>query len=303
MNSLREAVIATIYYFSINDTALTAEEIRRYLYGWPEAVSLNEIQRELEENKNVVCCKGYWVLMGKEASVERRIISTSIESSFWIRVWRYVWFFEAVGHIRMAAVVNSLAFGTVKPTSDIDFLIITEPGKVAYVRTALKLLSQLYGIKVRGNDRAQKFCFSFIVDSEHEMMETFAHEYDPHLAYITAFTRPVYGFEYYKKWLQNQQPWLKHYFKRNIAAFSSEHDVHKNSVPRLHRSLVKMVTPLVQPFEEHRLRKYIEQLSQKEAILLSSGVSKLHEHDSRLFYAHSLSEFFFSTKSNQIAVP
>ncbi len=129
---LRRAILQTVAYVDMYSYPLTAAEIHRYLVSVaasPEEVAhaLGHAQwagRHLEERD------GYYALAGRGFIVDIRRRRAEAARHMWPGALYYARLTAALPFARMVAVTGSLAVNNADPDSDIDFLIVTAPGRL-----------------------------------------------------------------------------------------------------------------------------------------------------------------------------
>ncbi len=111
----------------------------------------------------------------------------------------------------MVAVTNSLAMGTFHEKSDIDLFIVAEAGHLYTVRLLLKIMTQLFGVRVHHDYIAGRFCMSFVVTMRAMNLGPIALPFDPHLAEFACTMMPLFDAETYREWCTANESWLSHY--------------------------------------------------------------------------------------------
>jgi hypothetical protein len=130
------AAVQAVAYSDIFDYPLTAAELRRYLSGTPIAQADFEcllrhgplVPEHLSE------IDGYYTLPGRESIVETRRQREANAARLWPRALHYGRLIAGLPFVRMVAVTGELAVNNVQPGSDIDYFIVTEPGRVWLAR-------------------------------------------------------------------------------------------------------------------------------------------------------------------------
>jgi hypothetical protein len=143
--TLERAIVQAVAYADVFDYPLTADEIHRYLIGVP--ASRGSVRAALATGKlvpDVLTRSGrYFTLAGHEGAVETRHGRAAAATDYWRRAVRYGAQISNLPFVRMVAVTGALAMDNVAD-GDIDYLVITEPGRlwlsravvVGLVRTA-----------------------------------------------------------------------------------------------------------------------------------------------------------------------
>jgi hypothetical protein len=131
-NRLAIAILEAVAYADVFDYPVTAREIQRYLVA--HASNLERVQQTLEasllprgelESRN-----GYYFLPGREALVPLRQHRAGVAKSLWQHAFAYSKWVARLPFVRMVAVTGALALDNVDEDADIDYLIVTEPGRL-----------------------------------------------------------------------------------------------------------------------------------------------------------------------------
>jgi hypothetical protein len=148
LSMVGQAALQTVAYSDIFDYPLTAAEIHRYLVGvrasWRTVHSVLDPDGPL--SGLLVSHKGYFLIPGREETVDTRLQRREVAASMWPRARQYG---EAIGRlpfVRMVAVTGALAMDNVDPGTDIDYIVVTAPGRLwlcrALVVTMVRLAAQ-----------------------------------------------------------------------------------------------------------------------------------------------------------------
>jgi hypothetical protein len=132
VDELEQAVLRTLAYADIFDFPLTAREIHRDLIG--VAAPFDAIRDVLDICRrspgNFVHVEGYFTLRGRTDIVATRRRRTLIAARLWPEAVRYGRIIANLPFVRMVAVTGALAVDNVEPGADIDYLIVTKPGRL-----------------------------------------------------------------------------------------------------------------------------------------------------------------------------
>lgn len=138
------AALRAVIYSDVFDYPLTATEIHRYLIG--AAASPGEVRAALDERLApsgwLEARRGYYTLVGRSELVERRETLLAHNAQLWPRALRYGRWLAALPYVRMAALTGALTMRN-EPGRDLDFLVITESGRLWLCRGLAMLLTRL----------------------------------------------------------------------------------------------------------------------------------------------------------------
>jgi hypothetical protein len=128
---LERAIVQTVAYADVFDYPLTVDEVHRYLIGVPASRgTLRAALASMQRFSNVLSRSGrYLTLAGREWTIETRRRRAAISSEYWKRAVRYGRLIGSLPFVRMVAVTGALAMDNVAD-ADIDYLIVTEPGRL-----------------------------------------------------------------------------------------------------------------------------------------------------------------------------
>jgi cellulose synthase/poly-beta-1,6-N-acetylglucosamine synthase-like glycosyltransferase len=145
---LEPAIIRVLAYSDIFDYPLTAPEIHRYL---EISASFNRIQEALDNGRlvpgRVSRVGDYFTLPGREATVATRLRRAKLAAQTWLIARRYGQLLAHLPFVKMVAITGSLAVDNVEPGTDIDYLIVTEPGRLWLCRALTIVLVRLAALR------------------------------------------------------------------------------------------------------------------------------------------------------------
>jgi hypothetical protein len=144
--ALERAIVQAVAYADVFEYPLTADEIHRYLIGVPASRSV--VRTVLNDGKpDAISRSGrYFTLVGRESAVATRRGRASIASGYWHRAVRYGRTMSSLPFVRMVAVTGALAMDNIAD-GDIDYLVITEPGRLWLCRALIVGLVRLAALK------------------------------------------------------------------------------------------------------------------------------------------------------------
>lgn len=140
--SLISAVMQTVAYADVFDYPLSLAEIHRYLIG--VATTRDELLAATRSArlvpKTLYKQDVLYSLPGREALFAIRQRRMAAAARLWPLAIRYGKRISRLPFVRMVSVTGALAVDNVEPSADLDYMIITEPGRLWLCRAAVILL-------------------------------------------------------------------------------------------------------------------------------------------------------------------
>lgn len=223
LEPLSAAVLHTILYFDIFRHPLNVDEIHRNCQ-W-HACSLSQCAAALEDlqQKEIVQeSQGYWFITGHASYIRLRSEREERAIRFMQKAKRYSKLIATFPFVRGVYISGSLSKGTVDKNGDIDYFIITQPGRLWIARTFLVLFKKVFLLNSR-----KYFCVNYFIDTEQLTIP------DRNLFVATeiAFIYPVSNGELYKNFIDSNH-WVKLFYP-NRQAYPVD------AVPAERRTVVK----------------------------------------------------------------
>ncbi len=159
-SSLAQAVLRTLAYADVFDHPLTPLEAHRYLVGVaaPAAAVREELQRLVPAR--LTHREGLYMLRGRGDLVETRRRRAKVAAQLWPEAVRYGRLLAQLPFVRMVAVTGSLARDNVEPGSDIDYLVVTVPGRVWVARGLTGVVRRAVG------RRGTRLCPNYVLSEQ-----------------------------------------------------------------------------------------------------------------------------------------
>lgn len=174
--------------------------------------------------------------------------------------------------------VNSYALGALRPTSDIDLLVITHPKALWWARLRLTVQLELAGIRRKPGNIEEQICLSFFAAENHLDMSKISIENDIYLAYWSTQIKPLLHKSENTWWQQNQ--WLRALFPAFDKIDSSGRDARVSKFsPFAHLANALVRLPM-----KIRAQHRAQQLGAKSSIIISDSMFKFHNEDRRELY-------------------
>lgn len=130
-----DATRATVVYADLFGFVLSPDEIHRDLIRIAVTpAEAREAVQEAIENGDLVTDGEYVFLPGRGELTEARCERSSLAARLWPAARRFGVLLASLPFVRMVAVTGSLAADNPTPDADLDFLIVTVPGRLWLVR-------------------------------------------------------------------------------------------------------------------------------------------------------------------------
>lgn len=149
INPLETAILEAVIYADVFDYPVTAQEIHRYLVACQADLAgvQQALERSLLPHGRLECRSGYFFLPGRVALVALRQRRAAIARALWRHARVYGGWIARLPFVRMVAVTGALAVDNVDDDADIDYLIVTEPGRLWVCRALVIGLVRWAGLR------------------------------------------------------------------------------------------------------------------------------------------------------------
>lgn len=181
----RAGLLRTLAYFDVFDHPLSLSEILRFAdvpLGNEQLVG--QLLDELVSTGALDHHAGYWTLRDGVARVHRRELSTERAQARFPQAERMTRRIASFPFVRAVFISGSLSKGCMAPDGDIDYFIITRPGRLWVARTLLILYKKFFLLNSR-----RDFCVNYFVDTEHLTVN----DRDRYTALEVVTLIPLYG--------------------------------------------------------------------------------------------------------------
>jgi hypothetical protein len=194
--SLREAIQWTVLYGGIFDYPLTRDEVYRFLIapGGSRAEVYVAIDDELAAGHRLETDGTFLYPPRRSGSVTIRLRRRRYARGAWKRARFYALLIWSLPYVRMVAVTGALAMDNVEKGDDIDFLIVTEPGRLWMTRGMILILARF------ARAFGDTLCPNYIISSCALQLG----QRDPYTAHELAQMAPIHGREVTERlWTEN----------------------------------------------------------------------------------------------------
>ena len=201
------AVIRTIAYGDVFEYPLRAVEVHRYLHGVRATADATAVAlaRCSAQGGPLGHRDGYYTLRGREGLVDLRQARAAHAARLWPAAVRFGHVIAGFPFVRMVAVTGSLVWDNVTQTADVDYLIVTEPGRLWVCRwlvSALRRIAQPTGVLL---------CPNYMVTTRALLLA----ERNLYGAYELTRMTPIAGLGTYRR-LRRANPWAETYLPNAV---------------------------------------------------------------------------------------
>lgn len=212
------ALIRTLLYFDIFSYPLTSDELFDYT-GIP-APQRGHALRFLDQliQQGVIGFSEGFYYFGNRSSVVSRRIQGNRRAKKRMRSARiFSRIISSFPYVRCVMLSGSISKSYMGNNDDIDYFIITHPGRLWIARTLLTLFKKLFLFNSHRN-----FCINYFVDTNHLAIR----EQNRFTATEIAFLLPMYNKNLYQKVMRTNE-WIKEYY----PSFSKSHSFAADTAP------------------------------------------------------------------------
>lgn len=205
--SLVEEVLKPILYADIFDYPLTFDEIYKFLEFKTTPDEVQSLLDRAIENREIIFVDQFYSLADKPHLVAKRRERWLASQELWPKAISYGRWVASLPFIRMVSVTGSLAVDNPRDgVDDIDFLIVTRPGRLWLCRALIILLVRW------GRLRGVHLCPNYL------LTENVLYFDDNNLFVAREMLQmiPLYGREFYLK-MREINAWLTNYLPQGYG--------------------------------------------------------------------------------------
>jgi hypothetical protein len=207
LTKTQKAIISTLSFFHIYKLPLPARRVWELLYK--QEATFEDVQKDLEQLRGqglIDSDHGLYAIGGWDQKAYEA--NQSEVARRWRKVQKYYWLLSAIPFVENLSVINSMAMGNADHESDIDFFVITKPGRLYFVRTVIIMLFKLLGVYKTRQKINEQFCFGFyMASSDVNIKPLLLAGEDPYMAFWTGTIIPIVGESAYQKFIKDNR-WI-----------------------------------------------------------------------------------------------
>jgi hypothetical protein len=217
MADMADELVKMLLYFDVFSYPLTKGEIISYCgIGSGSRHVADHILAGLKERGVVSCYRGYYYLGNRKSIVSRRIEGNRRAAGRMRDAVRYSRIIAAFPFIRGVFLSGSISKGYMSADDDIDYFIVTEPGRLWLARTFLTLFKKIFLFNSHKN-----FCINYFVDTKHLLIA----EQNRYTATEVVFLIPVFNSLLYDRIIE-QNSWVKAWYPEFVQGHDLCNDRH-----------------------------------------------------------------------------
>ncbi len=167
LTARQRAIVRALLYFDVFHHPLREDEIARFLSvpgTRPDALR-NDL-RDLHADGIIQRHGEHYGFGNVKASVMRRMVDNERAEKRMDKAFRMSRLIGRFPFVRAVMLSGSISKGCLAKDGDIDYFIITEPGRLWVARTLLILFKKIFLLNSR-----RDFCLNYFVDTEHLAIE------------------------------------------------------------------------------------------------------------------------------------
>jgi hypothetical protein len=251
---LQHAILQTVAYADVFDYPLSSVEIHRYLTG--VRASREEVDQVLQEGNLIPQNAGFYMLPDREGLAAMRQGRERIAAQMWPQAIHYGRLIADLPFVRMVAVTGSLAMNNADQDPDIDYLIVTAPGRLWMVR-ALAL-----GIARAAATQGVRLCPNYLI-SENSLVFP---DQTLYAAHELAQMVPLSGLDVYEQ-INNLNLWKERFLPNAVGVPPVRIQMTAHNQPPAIKTILERAlgTPLGAWFEGWEMRRKVRRLTREQS--------------------------------------
>lgn len=227
---LQRSVLRVLLYYDLFHYPLSAEEIRRQSDA--SVAHLGPVMQALDElvSAGMVFTNGEFFSVNSNPGIfEQRRAGNKNAEAVMRKAYRRAKLISAFPYVRGVCISGSLSKNYFDSTTDMDFFILTEPGRLWVCRTFLILFKKIFLLNSK-----KYFCVNYFIDTDE------LHIPDQNIFTATELVTllPVYNYDLYRRFY-DVNDWVKDFFP--------------NMQPRIHNGTLAASAPLTRTLLEKLL--------------------------------------------------
>ena len=202
--SFREAILRTLLYYDIWSYPLTSDEIEHFLpLPLGQRGAFRSALAGVVKSGEVLERDGHYFPGHRpDGVVEERKSREQRARRYWMMARLSTHIIKRFPFVRAVMVSGELSKNVAGPDSDVDFFILTEPGRLWLTRSSLILFKKVFLLNSR-----KFFCLNYFASTDQLSEE----EHNVYVAAEVAHVKPLYNSRLYAEYLEANR-WIRTFF-------------------------------------------------------------------------------------------
>lgn len=224
LQPIAKEALKVLAYFQIFGYPLREDEIWQNMAFKCTQNEVNASLGDLKEREILFVYDGFYLLEGDFSQVERRVEGNELAKKYLQRAQKIIRLLVAFPFIEGIYISGSLSKGYMDKEGDIDYFVVTKPGRLWFTKGALMLFKKIFLLN------SKKYaCFNYFVDSNNLEIP----EKNIFTAKELKYLIPIYNDDLYETlleknaWVENHLPNFEHPW-RGLAVQPSKQALKKS---------------------------------------------------------------------------
>lgn len=200
-------VIRTLLYFDIFDYPLTLEEIIKFHPELSDRKAITRAVASLQYRAVLFNHYNFYALRPDAELIQKRVAGNKLAVKRMKTAKKFSRLISFFPFVRAIMLSGSLSKNYMSPTSDIDYFLITKPGRLWLVRGMLAIFKRIFLFNSH-----KFFCVNYLIDAESLEIE----DRNLFTAIETTTLIPVHGKKLFEKFIEANN-WTKNYLPNVIS--------------------------------------------------------------------------------------
>jgi hypothetical protein len=251
LSELEWAVLQTVVYADIFSYPLTLNEIHRYLIG--SSANIRAVEKTLFRIDCLTELNGFYCLKDRTENVFLRRKRSRISKNLWSAAYHFGKLIGQIPFVRMVAVTGSLAVDNAEHEGDIDFMIVTQPGRLWLCRLFVIALVKI------ASKQGVTLCPNFFV-SENELI---IQDQNLFTARELCQMVPIVGMRTYRQ-MRGLNNWTQNYLP-NAKSYPPNQTYLENNSRNIRKRLAELIlkTPIGAWIDSWEMNRKIRKLTRQ----------------------------------------
>lgn len=238
MQQVKNNILRTLLYYDIFSHPLKNEEVFTFL---PEnSISKQVVYDVLDsfskEDSNSFAEKdGYYYVKPNRGNITKRLAREAYSKKVWKAAWVVTHIIKRFPYVRAVMVTGSLSKNSSDKASDLDFMIITSPGRLWISRTLLTLFKKIFLL-----NSYKYFCLNYYITEDNLEIDV----KNVFTATEIATIKGTYNSELMNRFIESNS-WIKEHFPNYVLCDPNMHTAGCNVTNK--RSILQAVSEAIIP--------------------------------------------------------